>query len=162
LQNIITLFTKYVQSCDFVRKNLLKRIRLKGHFKLYFPRIRSCNINTVLRITKLTQILFMISSKQKSMMSLLWEIITNILLVLLPCQRFTIMWRVMKRVMGLTTNTRNLVNYKNATARTWRTEPKVKGKAKARHSHAINVVVQTILPENVAPLNIWFNYTKNL
>jgi hypothetical protein len=38
--------------------------------------------------------------------------------------------------------------------------PKVKAKAKARHLHAINVVIQTTLPENAEPLNIWLNYTK--
>jgi hypothetical protein len=143
------------------QKNLLKPIRLKRHFKLCFLKIWSCNTNTVPRITKHTQILFIISFKQKSMMILHWEIITNALLVVLPYQRFTIMWRVMKKVMGLKTNTRNLVNLikANATVRTW---PKVKAKAKARHLHAINVVVQTILLENVEPLNIWLSYTKNL
>jgi hypothetical protein len=109
----------------------------------------------------------MISSKQKSMMSLPWEIITNVLLVLLLYQRFTAMWRVMNRVMDPTTITKKLVNSRkaNTMVRTWRTEPKVggkgKAKAKAMHSHAINVVVQTILPENAAPLNIWLNYAKN-
>jgi hypothetical protein len=39
----------------------------------------------------------------------------------------------------------------NATARTW---PKVKGNARARHLHTINVVVQTILPKNAEPINI--------
>jgi hypothetical protein len=28
------------------------------------------------------------------------------------------------------------------------------------HFHAINVVVETTLPENVEPLNIWLNYKK--
>jgi hypothetical protein len=92
----------------------------------------------------------MISSKQKSMMILHWEIITNALLVELPCPRFTIMWRVMKKVIDLKTNTRKLINLRKvkATARTWRISPKVKGKARARYLHAINVVVQTTLPEN--------------
>jgi hypothetical protein len=56
---------KYVLGCGFVRKYLLKRMKLKRHFKVCFLRIESCNINNVPRITKLTQILFMISSKQK-------------------------------------------------------------------------------------------------
>jgi hypothetical protein len=60
------LFIKCVQSCGFVRKNLSKQMRLKRHFKLYFLRIGSCNINTVPRIIKHTQILFIISSKQKA------------------------------------------------------------------------------------------------
>jgi hypothetical protein len=64
------LFIQYVQGCGFERKNLQKRIKLKKHFKLCFLWIESCNINTMPRITKLTQILFMISSKQKSMISL--------------------------------------------------------------------------------------------
>jgi hypothetical protein len=64
------LFIKYVLDYGFAIKNLLKRIKLKRHFKLCFLLIGSCNINTVPRITKLTQILYMISSKQKSMMSL--------------------------------------------------------------------------------------------
>jgi hypothetical protein len=38
---------------------------------------------------------------------------------------------------------------------------KGKGKAKARHLHVINVVVQTTLLENAEPLNIWLNYIKN-
>jgi hypothetical protein len=63
------MFMKYVQSYGFARKNILKRI-LKRHFKLCFLRIESYNINIVPKITKLTQILFMISSNQKSMMSL--------------------------------------------------------------------------------------------
>jgi hypothetical protein len=152
-----------VQCYVFMRNNLPKWIRLKRHFKLCFLRIGSYNINTVLRITKLTQILFMTSLKQKSMMSLLWEIITNDMLVLLPCQRFTIMWRVMKEVMDPTTITRNLVNSRkaNTTVRIWRTWPKVKGKAKARHLHAINIVVQTTLLGNAEPLNTWLNYTKD-
>jgi hypothetical protein len=54
----------------FARKNLLKQIKLKRHFKLCFLWIGSYNINTVSRIIKLTQILSMVSSKQKSMMSL--------------------------------------------------------------------------------------------
>jgi hypothetical protein len=65
------LFIKYVQDCVFVSKNLLKQIKLKRHFKLCSIRIGSYNINTVSRITKLTQILFMIFSKQKNMMSLI-------------------------------------------------------------------------------------------
>jgi hypothetical protein len=35
------------------------------------------------------------------------------------------------------------------------------GKARARHLHVINVVVQIILPENIEPPNIWLNYIKN-
>jgi hypothetical protein len=54
-----------MQSYDFVRKNLLKRIRLKRYFKLCLLQIESCSINAMPRINKLTQILFMISSKQK-------------------------------------------------------------------------------------------------
>jgi hypothetical protein len=140
-----------MQGCIFVRKNILKQMRLKRHFKLCSLRIGSYNINTMPRITKLTQILFMISSKQKSMMSLLSEIITSVLLVLLPCQRFTIMWRILKEVMGLTTIKRNPVNSRraNAMTKTRRTKPKVKGKA--RYLHAINVVVQTTLLESVEP-----------
>jgi hypothetical protein len=64
------LFIKYVLGYGFERKNLPKQIKLKRRFKLCFLRIGSYNINIVPRITKLTQILFMISSKQKSMMSL--------------------------------------------------------------------------------------------
>jgi hypothetical protein len=61
------------------------------------------------------------------------------------------------------THKRNLVNSRksNATTRICRTWPKVKGKARARHLHAINVVVQTTLPKNADALNIWLNYTKN-
>jgi hypothetical protein len=64
--------------------------------------------------------------------------------------------------MDLKTNTRNLVNSRkvNATTRTRIIGPKVKGKARARHLHAINVVVQTTFPENAEPLNIWLSYTK--
>jgi hypothetical protein len=163
LENITMLFRKYVQGCIFVRTNLPKRIRLRRHFKLYFLQMGSYNINTVSRITKISQILFMISSKQKSMMNLLWEIITNVLLFLVPCQRLTIMWRVMKEVMDPTTIKRNLVNFReaNTTVKTWRTEPKVNGKAKAKHLYAINVVVQTTLLRNTEPLNTWLNYTKD-
>jgi hypothetical protein len=72
------------------------------------------------------------------------------------------MWRVMKKVIDLKTNIRNLVNSRkaNAMARTWRTGSEVKGKARARHLHVIKVVVQIILPDNVEPINIWLNYTK--
>jgi hypothetical protein len=44
--------------------------------------------------------------------------------------------------MGLTTIKRNLVNSRraNTTAKIRRIEPKIKGKAKARHLHVINVV----------------------
>jgi hypothetical protein len=70
LQDFKILFIKYVRGCIFVRKNLPKRIRLKRHFKLCFLQIGSYNINIVSRITKLTRILFMISSKQKSLMNL--------------------------------------------------------------------------------------------
>jgi hypothetical protein len=71
------------------------------------------------------------------------------MLILLPCQRFTIMRRVMKKVMDLTTIKRNLINSRktNVMAKTRRTEPKVKEKGKARHLHAINVVVPTTLLE---------------
>jgi hypothetical protein len=57
------------------------------------------------------------------------------------------MWIIMKKVMDLKTNTQNLVNSRkaNTMARTWRIGPKAKGKAKARHLHAINVVIQTTL-----------------
>jgi hypothetical protein len=65
------LFIKYAHGCIFVRKNLLKKKRLKKHFKLCFLQTGSYNINTVPRITKITQMLFMISSKQKSMLSFL-------------------------------------------------------------------------------------------
>jgi hypothetical protein len=62
----------------------------------------------------------------------------------------------MKKVMCLKPHKRNLVNSKkaNTIARTRRIEPKVKEKAWARYLRAINMVVQTILPENVEPLNI--------
>jgi hypothetical protein len=78
------------------------------------------------------------------------------MLILLPCQRFTIMRRVMKKVMDLTTIKRNLINSRktNIMAKTRRTEPKVKEKGKTRHLHAINVVVPTTLLESVEPLNI--------
>jgi hypothetical protein len=68
----------------------------------------------------------------------------------------------MKKVIDLKTNIRNLVNSRkaNAMARIWRTGSEVKGKARARHLHVINVVVQIILPDNVEPINIWLNYTK--
>jgi hypothetical protein len=54
----------------FCEKEPLKQIKLKRHFKLCILRIGSYNTNTMPIITKLTQILFVISSKQKSMMSL--------------------------------------------------------------------------------------------
>jgi hypothetical protein len=54
----------------FYEKEPFEADKIKKPFKLCFLRIGSCNISTVIRITKLTQILFMISSKQKSMMSL--------------------------------------------------------------------------------------------
>jgi hypothetical protein len=78
------------------------------------------------------------------------------MLILLPCQRFTIMRRVIKKVMDLTTIKRNLINSRktNVMAKTRRTGPKVKEKGKARHLHAINVVVPTTLLESVEPLNI--------
>jgi hypothetical protein len=55
----------------------------------------------------------------------------------------------MKNVMDLKNNTRNLINLRkiNTIVRTRRIGPKVKGKARARHLHAINVVIQTTLPE---------------
>jgi hypothetical protein len=67
-----------------------------------------------------------------------------------------------EKVIDLKIHKRNLVNLRkaNAMVKTWRTEPKVKRKSRARHLHAINVVVQTILPENAKPLNIWLSYTK--
>jgi hypothetical protein len=59
----------------------------------------------------------------------------------------------MKEVMDLTTIKRNLVNSRRANTmiKIRRTEPKVKGKAKAKHLHAMNVVVQTTLLENTEP-----------
>jgi transposase-like protein len=45
--------------------------------------------------------------------------------------------------------------------KTRRTESKVKGKGKTKNLHVINVVVQTTLPGNVKPLNIWLNCTKD-
>jgi hypothetical protein len=65
--------------------------------------------------------------------------------------------------MGLTTIKRSLVNSRraNTTAKTRRTEPKVKEKGRAKHLHAINVVVQTTLLENAEPLNTWLNCTKD-
>jgi hypothetical protein len=54
----------------FCEKEHSEADKIEKTLKLCFLRIGFCNINTVLRITKLTQILFMISSKQKSMMSL--------------------------------------------------------------------------------------------
>jgi hypothetical protein len=62
------------------------------------------------------------------------------------------MWRIKKRLMGLTTIKRNLINSRmvNATAKTRRIEPKLKEKEKLLN--AINVVVQTTLIKNVDPL----------
>jgi hypothetical protein len=75
------------------------------------------------------------------------------------------MWRVMKKVMDLKTHKRNLVNSRKAITMTrpWRTEPKVKGKARANHLHAINVVVQTILPKKYqTPKHLVELYQKSL
>jgi hypothetical protein len=55
----------------FCEKEPSKVNKIEKHFKPCFLRIESCNINIVPRIIKLTQILFMISSIQKSMISLL-------------------------------------------------------------------------------------------
>jgi hypothetical protein len=63
--------------------------------------------------------------------------------------------------MDLITITRNLVNSIRANMQEYKEQSQAKGKAKARHSHAINVVVKTTLPENAAALNIWLSYTKN-
>jgi hypothetical protein len=66
-----------------------------------------------------------------------------------------------KKVMDPTTIKRSLVNSRraNAMAKTRRTEPKDKGKAKLLH--AINVVVQTTLLRNAEPRNTWLNCTKD-
>jgi hypothetical protein len=70
----------------------------------------------------------------------------------------------MKKVMDSTTIKRSLINSRkaNATTKTRRTEPNVKGKGKTKLLHAINVVVQTTLLRNAETLNTWLNYTKDL
>jgi hypothetical protein len=78
-------------------------------------------------------------------------------------QRFTLMWRVKKKLIGLTTIKINLVNSRkaNAMAKIGRTEPKDMQRGKARLLNAIIVVVQTTLQRNAKLPNTWLNCTKN-
>jgi hypothetical protein len=74
LEIIIMLFIRYVLNYDFMKRNLLMKIRLRWLSLLCFHRIGSWSINTVSRITNTTHNLCKISIWKKSMMNSLWEI----------------------------------------------------------------------------------------
>jgi hypothetical protein len=69
LEIIIMLFIRFVLNYDFVRKNLLMKIRLRKISLLCFHQIGSCDINKVLEITNITQNSYGTSSRQRSMMN---------------------------------------------------------------------------------------------
>jgi hypothetical protein len=83
LRTTIMLFIRYAPNYIFVRKNHHKRTRLKILFQLCFLLIGSYNVNVGPGTTNTMLTSFVISSKLRSMMSLLLRIIINIMLGLL-------------------------------------------------------------------------------
>jgi hypothetical protein len=97
LEIIIMMFIRFVLNIGFVKKNLLNQKILRKLSLLCFHQTGYWSINVVLGITNITQNLCNTSFRLRSMMNSLWEIITNILLVQLHCQRPIIVQRVKKR-----------------------------------------------------------------
>jgi hypothetical protein len=103
------LFIRFIPNCSFVRKNHQRRTRLRRLFKLCSPLIGSYNTNTGLENTNTMLTSFVIYSRLRSMMNLLFRIITNVVLELLLSLRFTIMRRkqvllriqLQRRMVGL-------------------------------------------------------------
>jgi hypothetical protein len=103
-----------VLACVSAAKNHQMHIRLKRHFKLRSHLIGSCNISTVLTIIKLTLNSYMIYFRQKNMMSLRWKIISNVVLELLLCLKYIMLWRIRRKVMALKTIPRTLIIQRSA------------------------------------------------